>query len=366
MDIHKHTILNVDDYQPGLYARSKILRQAGFLVLEAASGARALELVALQKPALVLLDVNLPDMSGIEVCKRIRLNPLTAATTIVHVSASNVQSKHQVYGLDSGADSYIVEPVDPAVLVATVRAFLRARQAEDALRQSNEDLERFAYMVTHELNEPLRTISAHAQLLVQRLGDKLDGHTSESFKFMVDGTQRMRSFMDDLLRYSQAAHRGIDVRSFELETILARVIADLGAAIQDTGARITHDPLPAVLADARIEHVFQNLIGNAIKYRRPDIAPHVHVSARQEGEDWVFSVQDNGLGIDPAYRESIFHIFRRLHGKDVPGNGIGLALSLKIVEAHGGTMWVDSEPGAGSTFHFRLPLQSLVASGGTA
>src|SRR5579864_1299106 len=185
MNLLDYSILNVDDYQPSLYARSKVLRQAGFAVLEATNGAGALQVLSELKPPLVLLDVNLPDMSGFEVCKRIRATPTIASTAVVHISASHSQSQHQVYGLDSGADSYMVEPVAPEVLVATVKAFLRARQAEDALRRSNDDLGRFSYTVAHELTEPLRTITVHAQLLERRLGAHLSGETGESFRFVM-------------------------------------------------------------------------------------------------------------------------------------------------------------------------------------
>jgi signal transduction histidine kinase len=360
MNLSDYSILNVDDYQPSLYARSKVLRQAGFAVLEATNGAGALQMLSELRPPLVLLDVNLPDMSGFEVCKRIRATPTIAGTTVVHISASSSQSQHQVYGLDAGADSYMVEPVEPEVLIATVKAFLRARQAEDALRRSNEDLGRFSYTVAHELSEPLRTITVHAQLLERRLGAELSGETQESFQFVMQSAQRMRSFIDDLLRYSHATHHsGSDVTEIDADVILTQVLFHLDAVIQAKAAKITHDPLPKLVADARIEHVLQNLIGNSIKYNRPGVAPEVHISAREQQGSWLFSVRDNGIGIDPQYKDGIFQVFRRLHGRDVAGHGIGLALAQKIVEANGGKIWVESEPGVGSTFYFTVPHVSV-------
>ena len=159
------SILNVDDYGPGRYARTRVLQRAGFNVREASTGSEALALAFEFAPPIILLDVNLPDMSGFEVCKRIKRDPRTGTTTILHISATNVETHHLVQGLDCGADSYLVEPVDPNVLIATINAFLRARRAEDALRRSNEELERFAYRVAHDLSEPLRTISSHTTLL---------------------------------------------------------------------------------------------------------------------------------------------------------------------------------------------------------
>src|ERR1700728_3380055 len=173
-------ILNVDDYVPGRYARSKILKQAGYPVIEAGTGAETLELVKHQRPALILLDVNLPDMSGFEVCRRLRSDPQTETLTILHISASSVLTQHQVSGLESGADGYLVEPVEPAVLLATVNAFLRARRAEDEVRKSNEELRWFAYRVGHDLNEPLRTITSYAQLLKRQLGENQNPETSRS------------------------------------------------------------------------------------------------------------------------------------------------------------------------------------------
>jgi two-component system sensor histidine kinase/response regulator len=351
------SILNVDDYAPGLYARTKVLKQAGFKVLEAMTGSQTLEMVSESMPAIVLLDVNLPDMSGFEVCERIKKNPKTASTTVVHISASSAQSQHMVEGLNCGADSYLVEPVDPAVLVATIRAFLRTRDAERALRRSNEELQRFAYMVAHELNEPLRTVSAHTQLLSKQLKEPLDEATSECLHHVLDGARRMRAFIDDILKYSQAIHDRREMRPLNGEAILANVIANLNASIEHSGVQITHDPMPDLIADGRVEQVFQNLISNSIKYRRPDVPLEVHISVQPVSEGWQFSVRDNGLGIDARYMEQIFHIFRRLQGREIPGNGIGLALSQKIIEAHGGKIWVESEPGIGSTFHFTIPQQ---------
>jgi two-component system, sensor histidine kinase and response regulator len=364
MDPGITSVLNVDDYAPGRYARTKILRQAGFNVMEATTGTETLKLAFEHKPAVILLDVNLPDMHGFEVCRRMRTNPALAATTILHISASSIQEQHQVLGLDTGADGYLVEPLDPAVLIATIRAFLRVRQAEGALRRSNEDLERFAYRVTHELNEPLRTITMHGQLLENRLAGTLDADALKSFQFMQDGVRRMRAFIDDLLRYSQSTHAGSDVRRLDLETLLAEAISSLNAAIEQSGAKITHDPLPVLVTDSRIEHVLQNLISNAIKYSRKGITPEIHISAKADGDQWVFSVRDNGIGIEPKYHGTIFQVFQRLHGKDVPGTGVGLALAQKIVETNGGKMWIESKPGFGSTFYFSIPqsTESSVAN----
>jgi two-component system sensor histidine kinase/response regulator len=353
------SILNVDDYHPARYARTKVLQQAGFEVLEAATGREALDLTAEHNPMLILLDVNLPDMSGFEVCRQLKKDPKTSATPILHISASSVQSYQQVHGLNSGADSYLVEPIDPGVLVATVHAFLRARKAEDALRRANEELEWFTYRVAHDLSEPLRTVTAHAQLLEMELAGKLDQNSSQCIQFVVGAAQRMRFFIDDLLRYAHATHADRQVSPLDCQALFQRVVISLDEAIVSTGAKISHEPLPVVNADAGLEYVFQNLISNAIKYRRDQVIPEIHVSAREDADAWVFSVADNGLGISPEHQKEIFSIFHRLHGSDIPGNGIGLALSQKIIQAHQGAIWVESEAGTGSKFFFTLPKRAL-------
>jgi signal transduction histidine kinase len=356
-------VLNIDDYLPARYARSQVLRQAGFLVLEAGTGREALRLVLEHKPAVVLLDVNLPDMSGFEVCDRIRGNPVTNATTIIHVSASNVEHAHVVTGLEGGADGYLTEPLDPAVLIATIKAFLRVREAEDALRRSNTQLEMFAYRAAHDLNEPLRAIATHAQMLELQLKGS-NPKAEASLNFIISAAARMGTLISELLHYAHVSHVGLESQAIDCESVLARVLSNLDAAIRESGARTTHDPLPVVMADPRIEEVFQNLISNAIKYRRNDVTPEIHISARLAGDWWTFCVRDNGIGIGPEYIGTIFTVFTRLHGQKIPGTGLGLALSKSVIEAHSGKIWAESEVGKGSAFYFTL--RSLTNASGIA
>jgi signal transduction histidine kinase len=354
-------ILNVDDSEPGRYARTRILSQMGFRVVEAGTGQEAIDLAERHKPLLTLLEVNLPDLHGFEVCRRLRNNPETAALTIVHISASSIMGKHQARGLDSGADGYIVEPVEPEVLVATLNAFIRARRAEEALRKSNEELRWFSYRVGHDLNEPLRTMAVYGHLLKAQIGT--DPAQSELLDFISEATDRMRTLLDGLMKYAEStSSEQPEVVELDLEEVLSEVIADLDAAIESSGTRITHDPLPVITGSEQLEHVFQNLIANAIKYSRPGAPPEIHVSALREqaGREqaaWVFSVRDNGVGIEQRSFAAIFDIFKRLHGREIPGTGIGLAIARRIVEAHGGSIWVESEPGVGSVFFFRIPTE---------
>lgn len=348
-------ILNVDDYKPSRYARTKILQQAGFEVIEASTGQDALTLVSKKNPMIVLLDVNLPDVSGFEICRKIKTDPKTRATPVLHISASSVQPSHQVHGFEAGADAYLVEPVDPGLLIATINAFLRARQAEEALRRTNEHLEWFVFRVAHDLNEPLRTITAHAQLLEKQLARRIEEEEASELGFVVNAALRMRTFIDNLLRYSQVTHLKGQPATLDCTVCLGNALRTLDAAIVASGAKITHDQLPIVQADPALEFVFQNLISNAIKYARSNVPPEVDISARREKNSWLFSVADNGIGIDVTQQSEIFKIFHRLHGGDIPGNGIGLALAEKIIQAQGGSIWVESTPGVGSRFYFTIP-----------
>jgi PAS domain S-box-containing protein len=249
------------------------------------------------------------------------------------------------------------------------------KQAEEALdvkarelARSNKDLEEFAYVASHDLQEPLRMIASYTQLLERRYKDKLDQDAHEFIAYAVDGANRMQVLINDLLAYSRVGTRGKPFAVTDCEEILARTLANLKVLIEETGAGVTHSSLPRVLGDTtQLTQLFQNLINNAIKFRRTDEPPHIHLSATLEkatvsqGEPaslpyWHFAVSDNGIGIEPKFFDRIFIIFQRLHTRDqYPGTGIGLSVCKKIVERHGGRIWVESEVGKGTIFHFTMP-----------
>src|SRR5580700_3149180 len=245
--IAMHTIINVDDYSPARYAHTKVLTKAGFNVKEAATGQEALRLASELKPELVVLDINLPDVNGLEVCQRLKKDPVTSGIVVLHLSASSTSPRDMVQGLDGGADSYLTEPVEPAVLVATIRALLRARQAEEALRRSNDELQHFAHTVSHELNEPLRMVTTYIQLLAKRYTGKLDGQADEFIATTVSATQRMQAFVMDLLNYSAAGAPDQLLQPVSVEAVLAAALSELQLAIGESGAIVTHEALPTLL-----------------------------------------------------------------------------------------------------------------------
>ncbi len=263
----------------------------------------------------------------------------------------------------SGAPQYEIALFDD--ITERKKAEAALREAHEELKRSNAELEQFAYVASHDLQEPLRMVSSYTQLLMRRYGDKLDGDAKDFTAFIVDGATRMKQLIEDLLAYSRVGTRDKNFKPVDAESSLKRALTNLRAAIQDSGATVTQDKLPTIPCDeVQLAQLFQNLIGNALKFRKPDVAPAVHVGAAEQGAEWEFMVRDNGIGIEPQYFERIFMVFQRLHDKgEYPGTGIGLAIVKKVVERHGGRIWVQSQPGAGTTFHFTMPKERKAANG---
>ncbi|HCJ66140.1 MAG TPA: two-component sensor histidine kinase [Elusimicrobia bacterium] len=237
------------------------------------------------------------------------------------------------------------------------------KQAEENLRKtlaelerSNKELEQFAYVASHDLQEPLRMVASFVSLLEKRYGDKLNTEAKEFINYAVEGSNRLQKLINDLLVYSRLSTRGKSFEPVDCHSILGQIIVNLSVAIEENQAIITNDDLPNVMADSsQMVQLFQNLIENAIRFRSKE-NPQIHISATEKGDEWVFSVRDNGIGIDPEHFERIFVIFQRLNPRaDYPGAGMGLSICKKIVERHGGKIWVNSEPAKGSTFYFTIP-----------
>ena len=257
----------------------------------------------------------------------------------------------------------------PQYFIAVVEDISARKQAEEQrslgteeLARSNAELEQFAYVVSHDLQEPLRMVASYVQLLEVRYKDRLDSDAHDFIAFAVDGATRMKQMIADLLAYSRVGRLAKQFVPVACEAVLGQACADLQAAMAEAAAQVSQGPLPTVQGNAgQLTHLFQNLIGNAIKFRGRE-PPRIHVSAERNGQEWVFSVRDNGIGLDPQFADRIFLVFQRLHRhEDYPGTGIGLAIARKIVEHHGGRIWVESEPGKGATFHFTVPARAPAA-----
>lgn len=347
------------------------------MVHEASTGRDALRTIAEVKPDLILLDVHLPDMNGIEVCRLIKAQEEGAGMIILQISASATSAPQATVALNTGADAYLVEPVDPDVLVATVRAFLRLRAAErglavanqelsekntalnkanQALRRSNENLEHFAYVASHDLQEPLRAITTHLQLLERITTGRFNDTEQHLFNVVLKSAQRMSSLIHDVLTYAGLGEQMAELKPASLNEALAWALGNLSEGIAASDATIVARDLPAVMGDPKqLGHVFQNLIGNSIKYRSPTQPLRVEISAEHAPEgNLIVSVRDNGIGIAEQYLPEVFMPFKRLHGLEIPGNGIGLALCRRIIEGQGGRIWAESSEGVGSTFSFAL------------
>ncbi len=315
---------------------------------------------------IVLADYNLPQWTGMDALRVLRSQDLDIPMILV---TGSLGEERAVECLKQGATDYVLKDrltrLPASVRRALEETRLRQEHAEsekelarkvEELARSNADLEQFAYVASHDLQEPLRMVASYTQLLAKRYKGRLDADADQFIAYAVDGANRMQSLIRDLLTYSRVNRAEKAMIETSSETALERALVNLQGAIKDSGAVVSHGPLPMVAADpSQLVQLFQNLVSNAIKYRGAEV-PRIRISAAEgsKGES-VFSVADNGLGIAPQYFEKIFLMFQRLHGREeFPGTGIGLTISKKIVERHGGRIWVESEPGKGSVFHFTL------------
>ncbi|MFL6450497.1 MAG: PAS domain S-box protein [Bryobacteraceae bacterium] len=267
-----------------------------------------------------------------------------------------VRKDGQVVWVRATAKVMTEEAGQPVQIVGIVENIQDRKEAEAALMRSREELAQFAHTVAHDLQTPLRGLITYSQLLARRYGGSLDNAANEFLDFIVDGARNMENLIRALLRYAEVGDDGTERITLSLGDVIEDVLALMQQEIADSGAEIRYADLPDLQADrVQLTQLFQNLIGNAIKYRKPGDPPRITLSAKLRPTGCLFAVEDNGQGMDPRYSESIFQPLKRLHGRDVPGSGIGLAICKKIVERYGGRIWVESEPGKGSTFFFTIP-----------
>jgi signal transduction histidine kinase len=409
-------ILVVDDNSQNILTLQRILEGFGYEIETVKSGKDALRLLLNQDFALILLDVNMPEMDGFETATLIRSRERTQSLPIIFTTAYQSDDAQIFRGYSLGAVDYLLTPFSPEILRAKVAVFvdlfrkservreqnrllveaesreherriaevkqqleietlrlkeehlrnekeLEARnfaalagKAKD-LEQSNSELEQFASVASHDLQEPLRTLVTYSQLLEMNLNGTLNKENSEVLQFIVENAKRMQLIIRDLLAFSGVTREPLSFQPVNCVELVGDVLKSLEAQIRESSAQIQVGQLPTVRGNAiQLTQVFINLIGNAIKFRGAN-APVIDIKAEKTGSQWTFCVSDKGIGIDRQYFERIFVIFRRLHTKEeYPGNGIGLAMCKKIIERHGGRLWVESAGGgSGSHFYFTIP-----------
>ena len=364
-------LLVVDDDELNRDVLQRHLERRGYQVAQASSGKDAISKLSCESFDAILLDLVMPDMNGLDVLDALKSLQQSIDVPVLVVSASD-DLAGVADSIKKGAEDYLIKPYDPVFLDARLSATLERKRLRDrersktvelehvtaALKRSNEDLQRFAYAASHDLQAPIRTITTYLQLLQRSVGSRLEQEEEEMLEFALGAAGRMHSLIRDLLLYS---HASTDIRQPErvnAQELLSDLVEDLDALIKETRASITWDEsLPELVTDATgMRQLFQNLISNSIKYRGDDF-PKIFVSATREADGWIFCVEDNGQGIPPEYSKRIFEMFKRLHGEEIPGSGIGLATCQRIVERIGGKIWVTSEQNHGSKFYFSVPQQ---------
>ena len=358
-------MLLIEDEPADAELSLRALKAAGFVAIAdvAQTAEEFTALVRRNSYDVVLADYKLPAWNGMESVAVLRREQLDIPVILVSGALGELTA---VECIKQGAADYVLKD-HLARLPQAVQRAMRERKLREEHRQlledlarSNRDLEQFAYIASHDLQEPLRMVAIYTQLLAERYAGKLDADADKYIHYSVDGALRMQKLVQDLLAFSRVGRQSVALRSTDCNEVFEAALKNLEAAMQQSGAVARHAHLPVVIADSsQLIQVFQNLVGNAIKFRGSQ-PPVIRVDAEMKGKEWVFSVSDNGIGIAPEHAENVFEVFRRLHTRtEYPGNGIGLAICKKVIEQHGGRIWVESQVDHGSTFKFTFPVSTI-------
>jgi signal transduction histidine kinase len=361
-------VLVVEDSEAELRLLCEILEDEGFEVIGCGSAAEGLDQIKRRDFGVAVVDLRLPDLSGTQLLERIR-GLDNQVRVIIYTGVASYDSIKEALNL--GAFAYMEKLSDPSELLRHVHRACRERVSHYAigleaavaertadLARSNRELADFASVVAHDLRSPLLTISGYCQILQEELHRGSCDDTREHLGKIVDAVLRMNRLIEDLLDYSRVGRSDEPFQSIALDAVVAHAMANLERAITESRARIDVGPMPTVTGDStQLVQLFQNLMGNAIKFHA-EADPVIRLRAGRHEGDWQFSVEDNGIGIDSSQFEHIFQVFQRLHGKEYPGTGVGLAVCKKIVERHRGRIWLESQPGRGTTFFFTLPAKA--------
>jgi signal transduction histidine kinase len=359
-------ILIVDDRKENLLATERVLRGLDADIFKAVSGNEALSLMLRHRFALVLLDVQMPGMDGFETARLMQEQECMQGTPIIFVTAISKEEQYATRAAEIGAVDYVFKPINSDILKSKVKVYLdiylqreQILKLNAVLRQSNEELERFAYICSHDMQEPVRMMNSYAGLLAQHSETALDDNGRRHLRFIIDNARRMQKMIQDILTFSRVGREEIVIERLDCNQVLAETLAEFEGVIADKNAAIISGELPSLETNLTLMRVLlQNLIGNALKFQDGSRPPQVRIDAVRQEDGWRFSVSDNGIGIDPAFGHKIFTIFQRLHRKEAyPGTGIGLSTCRKLVRLCGGDIWFESAPGEGSVFHFTLPVE---------
>jgi two-component system, sensor histidine kinase and response regulator len=357
-------ILIVDDRKENLLATERVLRKLDAGIFNAMSGNEALSLMLRHRFAVVLLDVQMPEMDGFETAGLMQDHESMRGVPIIFVTAINKEDKYATQAAEIGAVDYIFKPINSDILRSKVKVYLdlyvqreQILKLNEHLRQSNEELERFAYICSHDMQEPVRMMNSYAMLLQENYGRFLDDKGQRYVGFISKNAGHMQKMIRDILTFSRVGRESPKIEKIDCTQIVRDVLGEFEAIIAQKKARVTYDRMPTVEGcPTLIRVLFQNLIGNALKFQDGTKPPEVKIQAESTDSEWRFSIQDNGIGIDPAFNDRVFTIFQRIHRKEeYPGTGIGLSTCKKFIEFCGGKIWFESTLGAGTVFSFTIP-----------
>lgn len=358
----KGNILVIDDTPTNLHLLAQILSEQGYCVRLAPNGALALKSIESTPPDLILLDIRMPDMDGYEVCTTLKANENTRHLPVIFLSALQ-DTLDKVKAFSVGGADYVTKPFEAAEVLARIEHHLQLQRLQkqlleqnEELARSNRELEQFAYVVSHDLQQPLQGIIGFAKFILMKSEESLDNSTKESLNYILDSGWQMQRLIQDLLTYARVSQSQKALEPVDCNVAIAQAINNLQMNILEKQASVKFDSLPTVLGDEiQLIQLFQNLIGNALKFVQADTTPQIQIAVEEEIDEWRFSVRDNGIGIAPENLKCVFEAFKRLNNtRQYPGSGIGLALCKKVVDNHGGKIWIESQVGIGTTFYFTL------------
>mgnify|MGYP002789643951 CR=1 FL=1 len=361
----KGDILIVDDTPDNLRLLSAMLTNQRYEVRKALNGQRAIFSAQADPPDLILLDIKMPEMNGYEVCRILKADPATQDVPVIFISALD-DALDKVQAFAAGGIDYVTKPFQEAEVLARIENQLRIQRLQQKLTEqnkelarSNRELEQFAYVVSHDLQQPLQSVTGFVRLIMLKYQAGMDETAHDYLNRIHDAGMRMQRLIQDLLSYARLGTQEREFHPVDGNQLLEQVVENLQMVIAEKQVSLTHDPLPKLMGnETQLLQLFQNLISNAIKFMHPEVSPQIKISVNRQDRYWQFGIHDNGIGIAPENLDRIFEVFQRIHSeKKYPGSGIGLATCRKIVENHGGSIWVDSQLDVGTTFFFTLTAE---------